>query len=174
VRRGRGAGKIPNIRKWEIKLKTIWAVSSIIIPILPASTVHAATLTTVTGTFTTSATNTGFTVADGNLIVTQTLTFIAAGGITGNFVAQDTVVLLASGDGTFFGSGTFTGTVLGQSGASQVSFSGTFRGFPTLPALQGQAIFYNGSGGLANFQAQGAIQGILNVGGTYTFQVVFT
>src|SRR6266571_1631025 len=152
----------------------MWIVFPILMPTLLLSTVSAATPTTVTGAFTTSATNTGVRIVDGNLIVTQTLTIVTAGDFAGTLAGQDTVILLSSGNGSFFGAGVFTGTVLGRSGSATVSFTGTFTGFPTLPALQGQTVFYNGAGGLSNLEAHGTIQGVLNVGGTYSIQVLFT
>jgi len=157
-----------------MSLKITWIALSLLIPVLLLSGSSAATPTTVTGPFTTTATNTGVRTVDGNLIVTQTLSITTAGDFAGTLLGSDTVILLSSGTGTFFGSGTFTGTVLGKSGTVTVSFTGTFTGFPTLPVLQGHTVFYNGTGGLSNLEAQGTIQGVLNVGGTYTIQVLFT
>ncbi|HYY92182.1 MAG TPA: hypothetical protein VE955_09350 [Candidatus Dormibacteraeota bacterium] len=165
---------MPSKKEVLYEMKITWIMLSLLIPTVLLSGANAATPTTVAGSFTTTAINTGARAVDGNLIVTQTLTITTAGDLAGTLLGSDTVVLLSSGNGTFFGTGTFTGTVLGRTGSSTVSFTGTFTGFPTLPVLQGHTVFYNGTGGLSNFEAQGTIQGILNVGGTYSITVLFT
>ena len=141
--------------------------------VLLMPTTYAAT--TTTGTFTTNAKTTGVRTVDGNLIVAQAITFTLAGDIAGTALAHDTVVVfLATGKGVFFGSGTLVGTVLTKVGTIGFGFSGTFTGFPTLPILQGEVTFLdNGTGQLANLSGHGTIQGIINVGGTYSISVVF-
>jgi Protein of unknown function (DUF3224) len=128
------------------------------------------------GNFTTRSTTTGVRQVDGILIVTQDITFTVTGDLSGTALAQDTVVINpATGTGFFFGSGTLTGTVLGRSGTIGFMFTGTFTGFPVLPRLRGHVVFFpeSGTGQLRGLGGEGTLQGILDVGGTYSIEVEF-
>jgi hypothetical protein len=128
------------------------------------------------GNFTTHSSTTGIQPANGRLIVTQDITFTVTGDLAGTALAQDTVVIDATaGTGFFFGSGTLTGTVLGKSGTIGFMFTGTFSGYPTLPKLLGHVVFFpdSGTGQLSGLSGEGTLQGILDVGGTYSIEVDF-
>lgn len=132
--------------------------------------------TTATGAFTTRSTTTGVQPFNGMLVVTQDITFTATGDVSGTAPAQDTVILNPStGTGFFFGSGMLTGTVLGKSGSIRFDFSGSFTGYPALPRLQGSIVFLEGTGTgpLSGLSGEGTLQGILDVGGTYSIEVRF-
>lgn len=132
--------------------------------------------TPATGNFTTHSTTTGVQSFNGILVVTQDITFTVIGDLSGTALAKDTVIINPStGTGSFFGSGTLTGTVLGKAGTVGILFAGTFTGYPTLPNLQGHLVFLpeTGTGQLAGLSGEGTLQGILDVGGTYSIQVRF-
>jgi hypothetical protein len=128
------------------------------------------------GTFTTHSTTTSVQPVNGKLIVTQDITFTVSGDLSGTAMATDTVVIdQSTGTGFFFGSGTLTGTVLGKSGTVGLMFTGTFSGFPTLPKLRGRVVFFpeSGTGQLSGLSGEGTLQGILDVGGTYSIELEF-
>jgi hypothetical protein len=128
------------------------------------------------GNFTTHSTTTSIQPVNGKLIVTQDITFTVTGDVSGTALATDTVVVdQSTGTGFFFGSGTLTGTVLGKSGTVGFMFTGTFRGFPTLPKLRGHLVFFpeSGTGQLSGLSGEGTLQGILDVGGTYSMEFDF-
>ncbi len=103
----------------------------LLIPLLLLPTARASTPTAATGSFTTTALDTGLRVTDeGNLVITQ---------------------------------------VLRVSGTMNLSFSGTVN----FPSITLYVTILGGTGGLANLHGQGTVQGILNVGGTYSIQYHF-
>ena len=125
------------------------------------------------GNFTTHSTTTSVQPVNGKLIVTQDITFTVTGDLSGTAMATDTVVIdQSTGTGFFFGSGTLTGTVLGKSGTIGFMFTGTFSGFPTLPKLRGRVVFFpeSGTGQLSGLSGEGTLQGVLDVGGTYSIE----
>jgi Protein of unknown function (DUF3224) len=129
-----------------------------------------------TGDFTTHSTTTGVQQSNGMLLVSQDVTFTVTGGLSGTATAKDIILLNSStGTGFFSGLGTLTGTVLGRSGTIAFVFNGTFSGYPTRPVLQGQIVFLpgTGTGQLAGMTGEGTLQGIIDVGGTYSIQVAF-
>jgi hypothetical protein len=97
------------------------------------------------------------------------------GDISGTLVAKDVIVISLTGQGSFAGGGTFTGTILGKSGSVGVAFTGTFVATSSTPPFTGQVNFVpgTGTGGLAGVSGGGSIQGTINVGGTYSFTVSF-
>ena len=70
----------------------------------------------------------------------------------------------------FFGSQTFTGTVLTASGTAQLVFSATFAG----SNFQGQSTIFGGTDGLTNLHGQVTIQGIVNVNGSYSGFIILS
>jgi len=139
---------------------------------LPAAA-QATTTQTATGTFTTTATTINVQVIKGNTIITQSITINILGDISGTLSGTDVAVITSTGSGFIAGSGTFTGTILGRSGTVGIGFAGTFS--PTTGQLNIQASFLPGTGTaqLTGIRGTGTIQGIFNVGGTYTFSVTF-
>ena len=133
--------------------------------------------TRAVGKFVTQSTTTSVQQVNGTLLVAQDVTFTITGDITGTALAKDTIVLnQATGTGSFFGigtlgSGTKPATVLGRSGTIGFVFRGTFAGTP--PHLQGQVVFLpeTGTGQLAGLEASGTLDGIIDVGGTFSIQV---
>jgi len=112
-------------------------------------------------------------VVNGNTIITQSLTINTIGDISGTLSGTDVAVITSTGSGFIAGSGTFTGTILGKTGTVGIGFAGTFS--PTTGQLNIQASFLpgTGTGQLTGIRGTGTIQGIFNVGGTYTFNVTF-
>ncbi len=143
----------------------------LLIPLLLLPTARASTPTAATGSFTTTALDTGLRVTDeGNLVITQVLTVTFAGDFIGALSGEDVVVIDPStGHGTLRGTGSFSGTLTGVSGTMNLSFSGTVN----FPSITLYVTILGGTGGLANLHGQGTVQGILNVGGTYSIQYHF-
>ncbi len=112
-------------------------------------------------------------MVNGNTIITQSLTINALGDLSGTLSGTDVAVITSTGSGFIAGSGTFTGTILGRSGTVGIGFAGTFS--PITGQLNIRAAFLEGTGTgqLAGIRGTGTIQGIFNVGGTYTFNVTF-
>jgi hypothetical protein len=88
-------------------------------------------------------------------------------------VAKNVIVITPTGQGSFAGGGTFTGTILGRSGIVGVAFTGTFVATSQTPPFTGQVTLFHGTAGLAGINGGGAIQGTINVSGTYSFNVSF-
>jgi len=112
-------------------------------------------------------------VVNGNTIITQSLTINTIGDISGTLSGTDVAVITSTGSGFIAGSGTFTGTILGKTGTVGIGFAGTFS--PITGQLNINAAFLPGTGTaqLTGTRGTGTIQGIFNVGGTYTFNVSF-
>jgi Protein of unknown function (DUF3224) len=112
-------------------------------------------------------------VINGNTVITQSLTILTTGDLSGSLSGSDTAVITSTGSGFIAGSGTFTGTILGRSGTVEIGFAGTFS--PVTGQLNLQAVFLRGTGTgqLTRISGTGTVQGVFNVGGTYTFTVTF-
>jgi len=149
----------------------LYLLPAVFLLFLPAA--QATTTQTATGTFTTTATNINVQVVNGNTIITQSLTINTKGDISGTLSGTDVALITSTGSGFIAGSGTFTGTILGRTGAVGIGFAGTFS--PITGQLNIQASFLpgTGTGQLTGIRGTGTIQGIFNVGGTYTFSVTF-
>jgi len=112
-------------------------------------------------------------VINGYTIITQSLTINALGDLFGTLSGTDVAVITPTGSGFIAGIGTFTGTILGRTGTVGIGFAGTFN--PTTGQLNIRAAFLTGTGTgqLTGIRGTGTIQGIFNVGGTYTFNITF-
>ena len=135
--------------------------------------VSATTTQTASGNFTTTATTISVQVVNGNTIILQGLTIVTTSDISGSLSGKDVAVITSTGSGFIAGGGTFTGTVLGRSGTVFIGFAGTFS--PVTGQLTIHAAFIpgTGTGQLKGVSGTGTVQGIFNVGGTYTFIVTF-
>ena len=151
--------------------KGLYILPALFLLLVPA--VQATAAQTATGTFTTTATTISVTIINGNTVITQSLTINAMGDISGSLTGSDVAVITSTGSGFLAGIGTFSGTILGRAGTVGIGFAGTFS--PTTGQLNLQASFLRGTGTgqLAGISGTGTIQGIFNVGGTYTFSVTF-
>ena len=151
--------------------RIFYLLPAVFLLFLPAT--QATTTQTATGTFTTKATTINIQVVNGNTIITQSLTINTIGDISGTLSGTDVAVITSTGSGFIAGSGTFTGTILGRTGTVGIGFAGTFS--PTTGQLNIHAAFLpdTGTAQLTGVRGTGTIQGIFNVGGTYTFNVTF-
>ena len=151
--------------------RIFYLLPAVLLLFLPAA--QATTTQTATGTFTTTATTINVQVVNGNTIVTQSLTINTIGDISGTLSGTDVAVITSTGSGFIAGSGTFTGAILGKAGTVGIGFAGTFS--PITGQLNIHAAFLPGTGTahLTGIRGTGTIQGIFNVGGTYTFNVSF-
>jgi len=155
----------------KIIRRIFYLLLAVFLLFLPAA--QATTTQTATGTFTTTATTINVQVISGNTIITQSLTINAIGDLSGSLSGTDVAVITPTGSGFIAGSGTFTGTILGRTGTVGIGFAGTFS--PITGQLNIHAAFLPGSGTaqLIGIRGTGTIQGVFNVGGTYTFSVTF-
>jgi hypothetical protein len=159
------------LRKTRIDNRLLYLLPALFLLLVPAA--NAATTETATGSFTTTATTISVQVINGNTVITQSLTILTTGDVSGSLSGSDIAVITSTGSGFIAGSGTFTGTILGRSGTVGIGFAGTFS--PTTGQLNLQAVFLRGTGTgqLTGLSGTGTVQGIFNVGGTYTFTVTF-
>lgn len=134
--------------------------------VLLAEPVGATSLMPASGTFVDVVTSTQVRVADGNLILTQTVTQTLRGTFTGTASQQATTVVHPTGAANFFGAETCTCTVAGKTGSLVFGFSGT-----AAPdgSFEGQFVIIGGTGDLANLNGRGTIQSP----GTYTGVIHF-
>jgi len=123
--------------------------------VLLAEPAGATSLMPASGTFVDVVTSTQVRVADGNLILTQTVTQTLTGTITGTATQQATTVVHPSGAANFFGAETCTCSVGGKTGNLVFGFSGT--GAPN-GSFEGQFVILSGSGELANLNGRGTLQ----------------
>jgi len=123
--------------------------------VLLAEPVGATSLMPASGTFVDVVTSTQVRVADGNLILTQTVTQTLTGTFTGTASQQATTVVHPTGAANFFGAETCTCTVAGMTGSLVFGFSGT-----SAPdgSFEGQFVIIGGTGDLANLNGRGTIQ----------------
>jgi hypothetical protein len=107
------------------------------------------------GTFVDVVTSTQVRMADGNLIITQTISQTLMGTFTGTASQRATTVVHRTGAANFFGAETCTCTVAGKTGSLVIGFSGT-----SAPngSFEGQFVIVSGTGGLANLNGRGTIQ----------------
>ena len=120
-----------------------------------AAPVGASSFMSATGTFVDVITSTQVRTADGNVILSQTITQTLTGTVSGIAKQESTTVVHASGAANFFGTETCTCTVAGKSGSLVLGFSGT--GAPD-GSFEGQFVILSGTGGLANLNGRGTIQ----------------
>ena len=94
-------------------------------------------------------------MADGNLIITQTISQTLMGTFTGTATQQATSVMHPTGAANFFGAETCTCTVAGKTGSLVFGFSGT-----SAPdgSFEGQFVIVGGTGNRANLNGRGTIQ----------------
>jgi hypothetical protein len=155
----------------RITRRLFYLLPAFFLLLVPAAS--AATTQTATGNFTTSATTISVHLINGNTVIDQSLTIFTTGDISGSLTGSDIAVITSTGSGFLAGSGTFTGTILGRSGTVGIGFAGTFSPVTGQLNLQGAFLQGTGTGQLAGISGTGTIQGIFNVGGTYTFTVAF-
>jgi hypothetical protein len=107
------------------------------------------------GTFVDVVTSTQVRMADGNLIITQTISQRLMGTFTGTASQQATTVVHPTGAANFFGAETCTCTVAGKTGSLVIGFSGT-----SAPngSIEGQFVIISGTGDLANLNGRGTLQ----------------
>jgi hypothetical protein len=123
--------------------------------VLLAEPAGATTLMPASGTFVDVVTSMQVRFADGNLIITQTVSQTLTGTFTGTASQQVTTVVHPSGAANFFGAETCTCTVAGKSGSLVLGFSGT--GAPN-GSFEGQFVILSGTGDLASLNGRGTIQ----------------
>jgi hypothetical protein len=118
------------------------------------------------GSFVDVVTSTQVRMADGNFIISQTITQTLMGTFTGTASQRATTVAHPTGAANFFGVETCTCMVAGKSGSLVVGFSGT-----SAPdgSFEGQFVIVSGTGNLANLNGRGTIQSP----GTYTGVIHF-
>jgi hypothetical protein len=107
------------------------------------------------GTFVDVVTSTQVRMADGNLIITQTISQTLMGTFTGTASQRATTVVHRTGAANFFGAETCTCSVAGKTGSLVIGFSGT-----SAPdgSFEGQFVIVSGTGDLANLNGRGTIQ----------------
>lgn len=123
--------------------------------VLFAQPAGATSLIPASGTFVDVPTSTQVRMADGNLIITQTVTQTLTGTFTGTASQHTTTVVHRTGAANFHGAETCTCTVAGKSGSLVLGFSGT--GAPD-GSFEGQFVIISGTGDLANLNGRGTIQ----------------
>jgi hypothetical protein len=123
--------------------------------VLLAEPAGATSLTPASGTFVDVVTSTQVQFADGNLIITQTVTQRLMGTFTGTAAQQVTTVVHPTGAANFFGAETCTCTVAGKTGTVVFGFSGT--GAPN-GSFEGQFVITSATGDLANLNGRGTLQ----------------
>jgi hypothetical protein len=118
------------------------------------------------GTFVDVVTSTQVRMADGNLIITQTISQTLMGTFIGTASQQATTVVHRTGAANFFGAETCTCTVAGKTGSLVIGFSGT-----SAPngSFEGQFVIVSGTGDLANLNGRGTIQSPNNYTGVIHF-----
>ena len=123
--------------------------------VVVAQPVGATSLIPASGNFFDVVTSQQIRAADGNLIITQTITQMLTGTFTGTASQQSTTVVHKTGAANLFGSETCTCVVAGASGIVVIGFSAT--GAPD-GSFEGQFVILSGTGGLANLNGRGTIQ----------------
>jgi hypothetical protein len=118
------------------------------------------------GTFVDVVTSMQTRMADGNVIITQTISQTLMGTFTGTASQQATTVVHRTGAANFFGAETCTCTVAGKTGSLVIGFSGT-----SAPngSFEGQFVIVSGTGDLANLNGRGTIQSPNNYTGVIHF-----
>ncbi len=123
--------------------------------IVVAQPAAATSLIPANGNFFDLTTSTQVRMADGNLILTQTVAQTLTGTFMGTASQQATTVVHPTGAANFFGSEMCTCVVAGISGSLVIGFSGT-----AAPdgSFEGQFVILSGTGGLANLNGRGTIK----------------
>ena len=134
--------------------------------VLLAQPAGATSMIPASGTFVDVAISTQIRTADGNLILTQTITQTLMGTFTGTASQHSTTVVHPSGAANFFGAEMCTCAVAGKSGNLLIGFSGTMA--PN-GSFEGQFVILSGTGGLANLNGRGTIQSPNNYTGVIHF-----
>ena len=160
--------KIGDERKTK---KSVLITLSLLVPLFLPTVGHAQSTLPASGNFTTTVTSETVSQVDNILTIHEHFSLALSGTLSGTTEGTATVIVnLSTGNGVFFGSQTFTGTVLTASGTAQLVFSATFVG----SNFQGQSTIFGGTDGLTNLQGQVAIQGIVNVSGSYSGFVILS
>jgi uncharacterized protein DUF3224 len=118
----------------------------------------------VTTTFTdTSATTTAFHQdgSSGSVTVTQDVTVVYVGDLSGKVTEMITLVLRADGTGNFHGVDTCSCMLGSRVGMIQLRFEGTINPGDT---FQGQFVLQGGTGGLTGLRGEGTFHGAANSG----------
>jgi hypothetical protein len=123
--------------------------------VLLAEPAGATSLMPASGTFVDVVTSTQVQFADGNLIITQTVTQTLMGTFTGTASQQATTVVHPTRAANFFGTETCTCTVAGKTGSVVFGFSGT--GAPN-GSFEGQFVIISATGDLANLNGRGTLK----------------
>jgi hypothetical protein len=140
--------------------------------LIPVSA-NASTLSSGSGSFTTTGEVISVKQADGNTIVTATEVQTLTGALSGTRVATGIQIFHPDGTFTAHDSGTFTGTIGGQTGS--ITISGASSGVGNTG--NGQIVGDRGTGGLAGLHLQGTFQPVIisatTADGTYSIQFHF-
>ncbi len=134
--------------------------------IVVAQPAAATSLIPASGNFSDVTTSVQVRFADGNTIITQAVTQTLTGTFAGTASQQNTTVVHPTGAVNFFGSETCTCVVQGISGSVVFGFSGTVA--PN-GSLDGQFVILSGTGGLANLNGRGTLQGLNSYTGVIHF-----
>ncbi len=143
----------------------------LLVPALLISTVHATQPAPASGDFLLVGRGIPeMRFADGNTILNLSVTYALTGGFNGTFVDTEKEIIRPTGEGTFQGRGTFTGTVNGISGTLVFSMAGTFNA--SIATARGQFVILSGTGGLSNLRGRGTLEES-GPKGTYSAQIHF-
>ncbi len=126
--------------------------------LVPAGMAQATRPTQVDSTLTLGPTEvTDVRVANGNIFITQTTTAEFTGDLVGTFVYEIRITVHPTGKGNYHLSGTFDGTVDGQSGTAVIRATGKFEsGWQS-----GRLVMQLGTDDLAGLHIQGSFEGPL-------------
>ena len=151
-------------------LKALLAALPVLASLLLLPAAHASTLSSGSGSFTTTGDVISVRQVDGNTIVTATEVQTLTGVLSGTRTATGIQIFHPDGTFTAHDSGTFTGTVDGNTGS--ISISGASSG--TGNTGSGQIVGDRGTGGLAGLHLQGTFQPVITSSttaeGTYSVQ----
>ncbi len=149
---------------WTVTLLAMFAATALV-----AQPAAATTPSEGSGSFAFTAppTVTISRTADGNTFLTLTAPQVNFGAITGPDTLRSSQVIHPSGESNIKGVITCTCSVGGRSGTVELRFEGTGAGTAASP-FDGQFVFQNGTGGLADLRGEGTF---LSVGATGTYTV---
>ncbi|MFQ5883329.1 MAG: DUF3224 domain-containing protein [Candidatus Methylomirabilales bacterium] len=126
--------------------------------LVPAGMAQATRPTQVDSTLTLGPTVvTDVRFADGNIFITQTTTATFAGDLVGTFVYEIRITVHPTGKGNYHLSGSFDGTVDGQSGTAVIRATGEFES----QWQSGKWVMQLGTDDLAGLHIQGSFEGPL-------------
>ena len=149
--------------------KSVLLTLSLLVPLFLLPSGHAQSTLPANGSFSTTVTSETVSQVDSILIIHEHFSLLLTGTLSGTTAGTATIIVnLSTGQGVFFGSQTFKGTVLTASGTAQLVFSATFVG----SNFNGQSTIFGGTGGLSNLHGEVSLQGIVNVSGSYSGFIV--